>query len=150
MARAMRWAVIVGMCWAFQGLTAQAGDLGACGNGWGYWGYYPPSTVVQERIPYFAQHPPVYYSYPIPRSYGYSPYAYPPGVMTPDVPLFAPEVIPAPTPAPPKPQATPSRLTAGPLRIINPYFEEKDDPFGAEKIALNPRPQVVYPMQLGN
>jgi hypothetical protein len=35
--------------------------------------------------PYFALHPPVYYSCPVPRSYGYSPYAYPGCVMTPDV-----------------------------------------------------------------
>ncbi len=35
--------------------------------------------------PYFALHPPVYYSCPVPRSYGYSPFAYPPCVQTPQV-----------------------------------------------------------------
>ncbi len=35
--------------------------------------------------PYFALHPPVYYSCPVPRSYGYSPFAYPSCVQTPDV-----------------------------------------------------------------
>ena len=35
--------------------------------------------------PYFALHPPVYYSYPVPRTYGYSPFAYPGHVRTPDV-----------------------------------------------------------------
>ena len=40
---------------------------------------------LDYNVPYFAAHPPVYYSYPVPRTYGYSPFAYPPGVMTPDV-----------------------------------------------------------------
>ena len=35
--------------------------------------------------PYFALHPPVYYSCPVPRSYGYSPYAYPGCMQTPEV-----------------------------------------------------------------
>jgi hypothetical protein len=42
---------------------------------------YPTET----RVPYFAAHPPVYYSTPVPRTYGYSPFAYPPGVRTPEV-----------------------------------------------------------------
>src|SRR6476619_3931753 len=40
---------------------------------------------LYQNLPYFALHPPVYYSYPVPRTYGYSPFAYPPDVMTPDV-----------------------------------------------------------------
>lgn len=36
------------------------------------WPFY-----VQERVPYFAAHPPVYYSTPIARSYGHSPFPYP-------------------------------------------------------------------------
>ena len=47
--------------------------------GWPY-GFYQ-----DEHIPYFALHPPVYYSQPVPRPYGWSPFAYPPGVMTPNV-----------------------------------------------------------------
>lgn len=35
--------------------------------------------------PYFALHPPVYYSQPVPRTYGYSPFAYPGSMMTPNV-----------------------------------------------------------------
>ncbi len=35
--------------------------------------------------PYFALHPPVYYSYPVPRTYGYTPWAYPSYVMTPEI-----------------------------------------------------------------
>jgi hypothetical protein len=38
-----------------------------------------------NNVPYYALHPPVYYSYPVPRTYGYSPFAYPPHVMTPEI-----------------------------------------------------------------
>lgn len=41
------------------------------------------------RVPYYALFPPVYYSYPVPRTYGYSPFAYPPGTIT---PAAAPQV----------------------------------------------------------
>ena len=40
---------------------------------------------TERRVPYFAAHPPVYYSTPVPRTYGYSPFAYPPNVRTPEV-----------------------------------------------------------------
>jgi hypothetical protein len=40
---------------------------------------------LYQNLPYFALHPPVYYSYPVPRTYGYSPFAYGPEIMTPDV-----------------------------------------------------------------
>ena len=35
--------------------------------------------------PYFSLFPPVYYSYPVPRTYGYSPFAYPAGTPTPEI-----------------------------------------------------------------
>jgi hypothetical protein len=41
------------------------------------------------RVPYYSLFPPVYYSYPVPRTYGYSPFAYPPGTIT---PAAAPQV----------------------------------------------------------
>jgi hypothetical protein len=52
------------------------------------WNNYFSSPYAASRIPtppYFAIHPPVYYSAPIPRTYGYSPYAYPGTVRTPDL-----------------------------------------------------------------
>jgi hypothetical protein len=64
------------------GPTAKACD--GCGYGWDYgmgWLY----QSLQYNVPYYAAFPPVYYSYPVPRTYGYSPFAYPPGVMTPEV-----------------------------------------------------------------
>jgi hypothetical protein len=48
---------------------------------WGYYGPYPYlGSVNQPKIPYYALYPPVYYSYPVARPYGYSPFALPPGV----------------------------------------------------------------------
>lgn len=50
-------------------------------------------TWVNERLPYFAQHPPVYYKRPVARPYGYSPYAYPPGYVTPERTARRPEYM---------------------------------------------------------
>ena len=60
---------------------------GGGGCGWGGCGYdygYLYNSL-DYNVPYFSAHPPVYYSYPVPRTYGYSPFAYPPYVMTPDL-----------------------------------------------------------------
>src|SRR3970040_1649331 len=48
-------------------------------------GYGVLSTSLRYEVPPFAASPPVYYSYPVPRTYGYSPFAYPPHVMTPEI-----------------------------------------------------------------
>lgn len=40
---------------------------------------------TDRRVPYFAAHPPVYYSVPVPRTYGHSPFAYTPDTRTPEV-----------------------------------------------------------------
>jgi hypothetical protein len=48
-------------------------------------GYAELYRELYNNLPYFALHPPVYYSYPVPRTYGYSPFAYPGYVMTPEV-----------------------------------------------------------------
>lgn len=63
--------------------AAQACDgYGGYGYGGGIGWLY---QSLQYNVPYYAAFPPVYYSYPVPRTYGYSPFAYPPGVMTPEV-----------------------------------------------------------------
>jgi hypothetical protein len=74
--------------------------------------------------PYYALHPPVYYSYPVPRPYGYSPFAYPGSVPTPDV------------------------LAPQPATILNPFVEPReegpeiepssDQTAGAPQMVLNP------------
>jgi len=84
--------------------------------------YLPRSVYGREHIPYFALHPPVYYSYPVPRPYGYSPYAYPPGTMTPKFKPNRPVVIQnryVPTEA--DIAAKPNRTARAPLMITNPH-----------------------------
>jgi hypothetical protein len=86
---------------------------------------------LYNNLPYFALHPPVYYSEPVPRTYGYSPFAYPPGVMTPElngepqpVTINNPYV---PTTTPGSAEVKPSDRSAAtgtppePLVIINPF-----------------------------
>jgi len=86
--------------------NASAQGFADCnGGGWGYgydMGYLYNS--LDYNVPYFAAHPPVYYSYPVPRTYGYSPFAYPPNVMTPDVVIE----------------------DSQPVEIINPYVPSKE------------------------
>src|SRR5215475_1005291 len=79
-----------------------------CGGGgcWGGGGANFPYGLYGSRVndvPYFSMFPPVYYSLPVPRSYGWSPFAYPPGTMTPEV-------------EPPSPQD-----------LINPYVPQPGD-----------------------
>ncbi|MBX7166456.1 MAG: hypothetical protein K1X74_08900 [Pirellulales bacterium] len=65
--------------------TGTASAQGFCyGGGYGYYGN-PWSVYSLEQPPYFALHPPVYYSLPVPRTYGYSPFPYGPEVMTPEI-----------------------------------------------------------------
>lgn len=109
----------------------------ACSNGaYGYFGYLPSYVYVRDYIPYFALHPPVYYSLPVPRTYGYSPFAYPPGTMTPEVVEPKPELIPNKyVPPMVKPAVEPGRVTAKPLRIANPYVVAQDAPAPAKDVA---------------
>jgi hypothetical protein len=101
--------------------TAQGGD-GCFGGGWG-WGYdlgYLYNSL-DYNVPYFAAHPPVYYSYPVPRTYGYSPFAYPPTVMTPDVVMSE----------------------AHPVQIINPYVpSSKQDAAASQDQSAAAAPQT--------
>jgi hypothetical protein len=114
--------------------SASAQGYGGCNGGWG-WGYdlgYLYNSL-DYNVPYFAAHPPVYYSYPVPRTYGYSPFAYPPGTMTPDVIMGDEKPVTIVNPYVPSSQqkaaaaadqsASTSRANSQPepLVIINPY-----------------------------
>jgi hypothetical protein len=68
------------------GAGIQAGGLGNFG------GFYRP--IPREQPPYFAQFPPVYYSHIVPRPYGVSPYAVPPGIAP--IEMSIPVAIPHP------------------------------------------------------
>lgn len=84
--------------------------------------------------PYFSLHPPVYYSVPVPRTYGYSPFAYPGSVPTPDVQL-GPEEIVNPYVEPDQDEApeakdasakTATYIKSAPLVVRNPFVEQHD------------------------
>jgi hypothetical protein len=110
------------------------------GGGWGWGGGYYNVMIDDQRPPYFALHPPVYYSYPVPRTYGYSPFAYPGCVPTPDLhlefgepgtidnPYVPDDQSPVdPNNGPELPGAAPTaardRTARAPLRIGNPFVE---------------------------
>jgi hypothetical protein len=110
----------------------------------GYGSYYAPGMYASDtRVPYFALHPPVYYSYPVPRPYGYSPWAYPGWTPTPHVQAAEPDVL------------------------VNPYFIEEPKsgvapqsptpaaptparPLGIHKEASNGRSEPVRPLVVVN
>ncbi|OHB77571.1 MAG: hypothetical protein A2W31_01550 [Planctomycetes bacterium RBG_16_64_10] len=117
------------------GVSCKAQANGCCGGGpywWGFHGFYGNAYYPSDRrIPYFAEHPPVYYSYPVPRTYGYSPYASPPTYTEPEL-RVDPVIIPNPY-VPVEPTSTgkakPADRSAAkpghsvPLVITNPYFQ---------------------------
>ena len=88
------------------------------------WWYPTGSLYVSDQAPYFAVHPPVYYSYVVRRPYGYSPFPYPPDVLTPERPPMSPLVVhnqyacvEVAAPA----AGTPTNTKPKPLRIQNPF-----------------------------
>lgn len=123
--------------WASASAHAQCGAGYGLGVYGGFWDIGRLYGLLADEVPYYAAFPPVYYSHPVPRTYGYSPFAYPPGVMTPDVEMVEPQVIenpyykgeeaPLPQPdetsggAPAVDQTTSVAKPGVPLVIINPY-----------------------------
>lgn len=125
--------------------SADAG--GGCGHGGGghgigfgiggyndICGYAELYRQLYNNLPYFALHPPVYYSQPVPRTYGYSPFAYPPHVMTPEIAVEAQPVTiinphvqgPQKKLDKPKQDRTAASTTASePLVIVNPFVAPK-------------------------
>lgn len=114
-------------------LAAAPNASAQCGNGgWGWGGYdlgYLYGTMAYN-VPHFAAFPPVYYSYPVPRTYGYSPFAYPPGTMTPEIEMGAEQPVTIENPYVPSTQnaakatvdqSASSAKQPQPLVIINPY-----------------------------
>ena len=108
-----------------------------------YAGY--PGHYVNYYIPYFALHPPVYYSSPVSRTYGYSPFAYPPGVVAPKLGASGPSIgenrimteeIESPPPEP---------AEKAPKRIRNPYVPAAAGSDRVSTISAAGGPLVVYP-----
>ena len=107
------------------------GVIGFGGGGDYGWDIAELYRELYNNLPYFALHPPVYYSEPVPRTYGYSPFAYPPGTMTPEI-VSEPQPVTinnpyVPTTTPAKAEVKPSDRAASisqapePLVIVNPY-----------------------------
>ncbi len=96
-------ALLAAVCVALLGPIASA-DPGVAwwgyGAYWGPYGWWYPYSYQYERIPYFALFPPVYYSYPVSRPYGQSPFNYYYGYDG---------------------ASSPEGQLAGPLTILNPY-----------------------------
>ncbi len=135
-------------------------------TGWGQWGawggYYGGlnyNVYTQDPAPYFALHPPVYYSRPVPRPYGYSPFAYPPYIMTPEPTaertwepkIAAPVTIlnphaPRSTPASRSVSTSDRTTSIKPLRITNPYVIAGAAPIDKPAApAIVARPHTIYP-----
>ena len=91
-----------------------------------------PYSNGVEHVPYYSLYPPVYYSMPVPRTYGYSPFAYPPGFMTPEVnvqpapaTIINPHAAPSANSSKSKPAEAPkNRTTQAPKTILNPFVEQ--------------------------
>lgn len=118
----------------FAGTASAANPVLFWGNGYGGWG----AAYSGLEIPYFAAHPPVYYSYPVPRTYGYSPYAYLPTVMTPPVACAPamPQTIENPYAPQSLEKASPDKTAGGaprPLVVINPYVNQSATLAGTSK-----------------
>jgi hypothetical protein len=119
------------LAWLLMADASQAQVLGGYGFGYGglgLWQGLPYGFAQnQQELPYFAKYPPVYYSYPVPRTYGHSPFAYPPGFRTPDVEVAPLQII---NPHAPQQQVKPTSdqtAQAGqtpPKVIINPYVDQ--------------------------
>lgn len=90
----------------------------------GYWPTWQWSVYLRENVPYYALNPPVYYSIPVARPYGYSPFAYPSWVKTPEIEAPRPAVIQNPYVSGCGGSGSAiSTAQVQPLRIQNPYVK---------------------------
>jgi hypothetical protein len=123
-----------GLCFGFSSAAnAQEGVsvFYGYGAGSGYFGDHGRASMYTTGLvptpPYFAIHPPVYYSVPVPRPYGYSPYAYPAYVQTPAPAKSEPVAHVNPFVEPlekSEPVAPVNRSTASPRVQANPFAAE--------------------------
>lgn len=124
-------ALVATLVW-FAPSDAQA--IGPCGSGLGCNGFQgvpgygvnilPYSLGRVPVPPYFALHPPVYYSQPVPRPYGYSPYAYPGSVRTPEIEVPQSAMIENPHVTPQKVAEKTDQHTVSSEMIFNPYITQ--------------------------
>jgi hypothetical protein len=136
--------------------SASAGYYDFCSPwaGYGYGGYYRTGYSL-DYPPYFAMHPPVYYSYPIPRTYGDSPFPYPPGLTAfqADSTLPQPQIIKNEHVDDGNPSNDQQQYqTRMPLRIHNPFVEQSDDSNMSKGVKWEgnkmSKPSVIYPASM--
>jgi hypothetical protein len=88
---------------------------------------YGSSIYANERLPFYSLYPPVYYKQAVPRSYGYSPFAYPLGSPTP-TPTSVSQLLPNPFYTGPTPAPAPNEGELAdrpkPLTIHNPFVPD--------------------------
>ena len=129
--------VVAAAVWGMSSVDAKAqGGAGSPFLAYGFWGSSLYNSQTWQTPPFYALFPPVYYTAPVPRPYGYSPFAYPPGFITPEVePIQAKQII---NPYVPQKPVTPSsdRTAAAPKVILNPYVTRR---------SLASRPPVEEP-----
>ncbi|MDA0660519.1 MAG: hypothetical protein O2931_12770 [Planctomycetota bacterium] len=139
--RAFSVAMLVAISTLSTTASAQSGGFDGCygnfmGGGFpgiaGYGANLLPYSLGHVPVPpYFAIHPPVYYSAPVPRTYGYSPYAYPGSFRTPEIEVPTPAMIENPH-VKPSVREKPVNLTASvdstatdsSQVILNPYVRQ--------------------------
>jgi hypothetical protein len=99
---------------------------GQAGFGLGFYNYGSGYGINYRQPPYYALFPPVYYSYPVPRPYGYSPFAYPPGTITPDVKpnLGAAEYLNPYVPSPSSSSSATDRTAGTGKFYVNPFVKQ--------------------------
>ena len=149
-----RFGLTVGAAVVWMGLGsaahAQMGMNGGVGLGYGFFGNGPYNNLYDAGpVPYFSLYPPVYYSHPVPRTYGYSPFAYPPGYLTPQIEFEQPKVmlnphVPQKSATKPAQRSAPAadRTTSVPKVIANPFVESSM----ARSSPAVGRPLVVAPL----
>jgi hypothetical protein len=144
-AKRVIWALVaLSVACALPNVAVAADGLYFSWGGWTPWTYLPPSIYVQERSPYFALHPPVYYSYPVQRPYGYLPYPYLPGPLTHGVSRYRPTVGLGPY----IPEQPGVPMATVPEVMINPYAVAKDAAEPLPEGSLPARVHVTYPAKM--
>jgi hypothetical protein len=114
------------------------------GCGWGW------NTYATESVPYYALNPPVYYSFRVARTYGYSPFPYPPNVLTPGSQPPRSMLVGNPYAPRAEEEAGEFGREVQPLRIDNPFVEHPERAASARLSPTTHRPQVVYPAALAS
>jgi hypothetical protein len=121
-------------------------------GGW-YGGAEYYSTYSQESVPYYALNPPVYYSYPVARTYGLYPFPY--YAEAPAYPVAAVEPLLVVNRFVDQKQVAESdTISRQPLRITNPFVEQAPDSNSVKQASWEEsktvKPKVVYPIKVSS